>query len=105
MLLGTSHILRCVSVAVALAAQSCRASVNPAGYDTSRVGPANAECQRQTYQLNVTSNNIVFNDVDPNANAVRLSASIQAGYRRANAVLDLLDRVDHYCGCCYGQHH
>lgn len=44
--------------------------INPAGYDTSRVGPANANCQRQTYKLNVTSNNVVFKNVDSNANQV-----------------------------------
>ena len=43
-----------------------------AGYDTSRVGPSNADCNRQVYQLNVTSNNIVFNDqIKPNPNEVR----------------------------------
>lgn len=42
-----------------------------AGYDTSRVGPDNADCTRQIYQLDITSNNIVFKDVDPNANQVR----------------------------------
>lgn len=41
-----------------------------AGYDTSRLGPDNANCNRQVYQLDVTSNNIVFKDVDSNANQV-----------------------------------
>lgn len=42
-----------------------------AGYNTSRVGPDNANCSRQIYQLDITSNNIAFKGVDPNANQVR----------------------------------
>lgn len=33
-----------------------------AGYDTSRLGPSNANCDRKIYHLNVTSDNVVFND-------------------------------------------
>jgi hypothetical protein len=36
------------------------ASMGGAGYDTSRVGPSNADCDRKTYQLNINSNNTVF---------------------------------------------
>ncbi|EMD39654.1 hypothetical protein CERSUDRAFT_92149 [Gelatoporia subvermispora B] len=48
-----------------------------AGYNTSRVGPANANCNRQTYQLNITSNNFVFQNVDSNANETILAAMFQ----------------------------
>jgi len=39
-----------------------------AGYDTSRVGPSNAKCSRQTYEITVTSENTVFEDVNGSAN-------------------------------------
>ena len=43
---------------------------NLAGYDTSRVGPSNADCQRQSYQLSILTNNTFFQNVDSNANQV-----------------------------------
>jgi hypothetical protein len=55
---------------IATAADS-NSEPNLAGYNTSRIGPVNANCQRQTYQLNITSNNTVFTSVDSNANQVR----------------------------------
>ena len=45
-----------------------------AGYDTSRLGPDNANCNRQVYQLDITSNNVVYKDVDSNANQVGISS-------------------------------
>merc|ERR1711990_588409 len=39
-----------------------------AGYDTSSVGPDNADCTRQTYSLDITSENYVFTNVESNAN-------------------------------------
>ncbi|KAF7796598.1 hypothetical protein EIP86_007780 [Pleurotus ostreatoroseus] len=48
-----------------------------AGYDTSRLGPDNANCQRQTYQLAVSSNNIVFQGVDSNANTTVVTSLFQ----------------------------
>ena len=50
-----------------------------AGYDTSRLGPSNAECKRQIYQLNVTSNNIVFK-IPPNPNDVNVVLQIHLLY-------------------------
>lgn len=45
-----------------------------AGYDTSRLGPSNANCDRQVYQLSVTSNNVAFKDqIKPNMNEVSLT--------------------------------
>lgn len=41
-----------------------------AGYDTSRLGPANANCTRQLYQLEITSDVVTFRNVDSNANEV-----------------------------------
>ena len=43
---------------------------NLAGYNTSRIGPSNANCTRSMYQLNVTSENKVFQNVNFNANQV-----------------------------------
>ncbi|GJE91974.1 alpha/beta hydrolase [Phanerochaete sordida] len=64
-----------------LAATATAAEFNPtnntAGYDTSRVGPSNANCQRQTYQLDITSNNVQFQNVDSNANQTYLTALFQ----------------------------
>lgn len=31
-----------------------------AGYNTSRVGPSNADCERKTYAVKIDSNNTVF---------------------------------------------
>ena len=39
---------------------------NLAGYDTSRVGPSNANCQRQSYQISILTNNTDFQNVDSN---------------------------------------
>lgn len=67
----TRQLCSLALVASALSASTLiRRDANGAGYDTSRVGPDNANCQRQTYQMNITSNNIVFQDVDSNANTV-----------------------------------
>lgn len=43
---------------------------NPVGYDTSRVGPSNANCQRRACRLSVAGNNTMFQNVDLNANQV-----------------------------------
>ena len=56
----------------AVAAADFNPKDNLAGYDTSRVGPSNANCVRQTYQLEISSDNVVFKDVDSNANQVML---------------------------------
>ena len=57
-----------------LATAAFAADFNPvtnlAGYDTSRVGPSNANCKRDSYQISVSSDNIVFKNVDSNANQV-----------------------------------
>ncbi|KZT28740.1 hypothetical protein NEOLEDRAFT_1239282 [Neolentinus lepideus HHB14362 ss-1] len=53
-------LLGLVSVALAQ-------STNQAGYNP-RIGPSNANCTRQNYQLEITSNNMVFQNVDSNAN-------------------------------------
>lgn len=45
-------------------------AASSAGYDTSRLGPANADCKRQLYQLQISSNNIAFQNVDSNSNQV-----------------------------------
>lgn len=35
-------------------------SIGDAGYDTSRVGPSNAICERKLYNITVSANNTVF---------------------------------------------
>ena len=68
---STSYLLSLVPFFVLIAAQDDgNSSANAAGYDTSRVGPSNANCQRESYQLNITSDNVQFQNVDPNANSV-----------------------------------
>ena len=71
------HLTRAKLFLLGLAAMAAAADFNPknntAGYDTSRVGPSNANCQRQTYELDITSNNIQFQNVDSNANQVRVA--------------------------------
>ena len=74
MRLSTRNICLLGLVSVATA-KEFNPHTNLAGYNTSRVGPANANYQRQTYQLDITSNNIVFKNVDSNANQVRVSIS------------------------------
>ncbi|TFK48793.1 alpha beta-hydrolase [Heliocybe sulcata] len=51
-------------------------SMNQAGYNP-RVGPPNANCTRQTYQLDITSNNTVFQNVDSNANETYITKLLQ----------------------------
>ena len=63
---------------------------NPAGYDTSRVGPSNANCQRQNYQLSISSNNVVFKNVDSNANQVSILLK-RAGSKIVTESIDLFD--------------
>ena len=63
-------LLQVYILTLASAALSIPTVTGGAGYDTSRVGPDNANCNRQTYQLDITSNNIVFKNVDSNANTV-----------------------------------
>lgn len=42
-----------------------------AGYDTSRVGPSNAICERKLYELEISSNNIVYvPELSPTVNEV-----------------------------------
>ncbi|KAH9837855.1 alpha beta-hydrolase [Rhodofomes roseus] len=48
-----------------------------AGYNTSRVGPDNANCTRQIYQLDLTSSNVVFQNVDHNANQTYITSLFQ----------------------------
>jgi len=51
-----------------------------AGYDVNAyegLGPDNANCYRQTYQVDVTSNNYVFTNVDSNANETVLTKLLQ----------------------------
>ncbi|KIP01152.1 hypothetical protein PHLGIDRAFT_131352 [Phlebiopsis gigantea 11061_1 CR5-6] len=50
---------------------------NLAGYNTSRVGPSNANCNRQSYQISASSDNIVFKGVDSNANQTVNTALFQ----------------------------
>lgn len=47
-----------------------KSSRNQAGYKP-RVGPSNANCRRETYEITVTSENTVFQNVNPDANQVR----------------------------------
>lgn len=47
------------------------------GYDTSRVGPANADCTRSEYQISVSSMNTVFQGVDSYANETVLTSLFQ----------------------------
>jgi len=44
-----------------------KSSRNQAGYKP-RVGPSNANCRRETYEITVTSENTVFQNVNPDAN-------------------------------------
>ena len=44
--------------------------VGGAGYNTARVGPNNANCQRQDYRLAISSSNIQFKNVDSFAKMV-----------------------------------
>ena len=71
------HLRRTQLYLLGLASTAAAVDFNPtnntAGYDTSRIGPSNANCQRQTYQLDITSNNIQFQNVDSNANQVRVA--------------------------------
>lgn len=39
------------------------ARTSGAGYDTSRVGPENANCDRKAYELKIESNATVFDDI------------------------------------------
>ena len=48
-----------------------KGSKGKAGYNP-RVGPSNANCKRQTYEITVTSENTVFQNVNPDANMVRM---------------------------------
>ena len=75
MRLATSYLFL-LGLVLATAAADLEQGNNTAGYDTSRVGPSNAICVRDTYSLDITSNNIQFRDVDSNANQVRMSHSI-----------------------------
>ncbi|KZT28707.1 alpha beta-hydrolase [Neolentinus lepideus HHB14362 ss-1] len=51
-------------------------STNQAGYNP-RIGPSNANCTRQNYQLEITSNNTVFQNVDNNANTTYITKLLQ----------------------------
>lgn len=52
------HIL--LVVATSFVEANGGAAGSGAGYDTSRLGPSNANCDRKIYYLNVTSDNVVF---------------------------------------------
>lgn len=54
------HIL--LVVATSFVEANGGAAGSGAGYDTSRFGPSNANCDRKIYHLNVTSDNVMFND-------------------------------------------
>lgn len=45
-------------------------AIGGAGYDTSRVGPSNAICKRQLYNVTVSANNTVFASLSNSANEV-----------------------------------
>ncbi|GJE88554.1 alpha/beta-hydrolase [Phanerochaete sordida] len=77
MLLASTSRLFLLGLVLAAAAADPGPANNTAGYDTSRVGPSNAICVRETYQLDITSNNIQFHDVDSNANQTYLEALFQ----------------------------
>lgn len=49
---------------------------NIAGYDTSRAGPSNANCKRQTYQISVDPTISVFTNVDSNASEQELTTRL-----------------------------
>ena len=100
MRLATSYLFL---LGLVLATAASDQGNNTAGYDTSRVGPSNAICVRDTYQLDITSNNIQFRDVDSNANQVSMSHSAvrqssEGSRYRADvprgAIPDILDLYD-----------
>lgn len=63
------HIL--LVVAASFVEANGGAAGSGAGYDTSRLGPLNANCDRKIYYLDVTSDNVVFNDrIKPDLNQV-----------------------------------
>ena len=68
----TTALLKLLAILSLTPLVICGLPLNPpiggAGYDTSRIGPDNANCQRQNYSIDVTSNNVVFKNVDSNAN-------------------------------------
>lgn len=71
----TALALLCAGQA-ALANPTISRRWNPAGYDTSApeaLGPDNADCQRKTYSLDISSNNYVFTNVESNANQTYLT--------------------------------
>ncbi|KZP02488.1 alpha/beta-hydrolase [Athelia psychrophila] len=54
------------------------ASIGGAGYDTSRVGPDNADCERVTYNLSIESNNTIFDEsYTSNINQTVLTRGLQ----------------------------
>ncbi|KZT28741.1 alpha beta-hydrolase [Neolentinus lepideus HHB14362 ss-1] len=59
-----------------LASVAVAQSTKQAGYNP-RVGPSNANCTRQSYQLEITSNNTVFQNVDSNANTTYITKLLQ----------------------------
>ena len=59
--------------------------VGGAGYNTARVGPDNANCQRQDYRVAVSSSNIEFKSVDSFAKMVRI---INFPHLRASLAVD-----------------
>ncbi|KAF7980105.1 hypothetical protein HWV62_39511 [Athelia sp. TMB] len=52
--------LSALALSAPWAASLVAASIGGAGYDTSRVGPSNADCTRTTYQLAIESNTTAF---------------------------------------------
>lgn len=62
-----SYVISYLAVGVA-------ASMGGAGYNTTRVGPSNADCERKIYTLEIESNNTVFDpSLTSNINEVSIA--------------------------------
>ncbi|KAF7973031.1 hypothetical protein HWV62_16304, partial [Athelia sp. TMB] len=71
-------ILSALALSAPWAASLVAASIGGAGYDTSRVGPSNADCTRTTYQLAIESNTTAFDaSYTSNINETILTRALQ----------------------------
>ncbi|KZP10712.1 alpha beta-hydrolase [Athelia psychrophila] len=71
-------VLSAFALSAPCLAAGVAASIGGAGYDTSRVGPDNADCERVTYKLSIESNNTVFDEsYTSNINETVLTRGLQ----------------------------